>query len=188
MRSIVALGFTIMLLIGVWGLQGENRVFRIGIILTLLQLIFSVSFHFTRYHILEISSQLVVFTFCILSVYMSGRNVFSLKRTDRNIMAGALCIYLLIGLIWALLYAIFALFVPHDSFQGIELANGQLRFDDLLYFSYTTLTTAGYGDITPINPIIRAIAYFEMLTGQFYLAIMVAGLVSQHMMNRTHSS
>ena len=43
------------------------------------------------------------------------------------------------------------------------------------------LTTAGYGDITPLNPLIRTVAYFEMITGQFYMAILVSGLVAHFM-------
>ena len=48
----------------------------------------------------------------------------------------------------------------------------------LTYFSFMTLTTVGYGDISPVSPAIRTLAWMEAITGQFYLAVIVAGLVS----------
>ena len=48
----------------------------------------------------------------------------------------------------------------------------------LTYYSFVTLTTVGYGDVTPISPVTRTFAWIEAITGQFYLAIIVAGLVS----------
>ena len=59
-----------------------------------------------------------------------------------------------------------------------------IHIDNFLYFSFVTLTTAGYGDITPLNPIIRTLAYLEMITGQFYMAILVSGLVAHFMGQR----
>jgi hypothetical protein len=59
----------------------------------------------------------------------------------------------------------------------LDYREQNLNFDSFLYFSFVTLTTAGYGDIAPVNPLIRTLAYLEMVTGQFYLAILVAGLV-----------
>ena len=48
----------------------------------------------------------------------------------------------------------------------------------LTYFSFVTLTTVGYGDISPVSPAARTLAWVEAVTGQFYLAVIVAGLVS----------
>ena len=64
--------------------------------------------------------------------------------------------------------------------DGIRIAN-------FLYFSFVTLTTAGYGDITPANPLLRTIAYLEMIAGQFYMAILVSGLVAHFMGRRMPS-
>jgi hypothetical protein len=48
----------------------------------------------------------------------------------------------------------------------------------LTYYSFVTLTTVGYGDINPVSPATRTLAWMEAVTGQFYLAVIVAGLVS----------
>jgi hypothetical protein len=70
------------------------------------------------------------------------------------------------------------LFWPQGAFQGLAFDGKSSQFDNILYFSFVTLTTAGYGDITPLNPLLRTVAYFEMITGQFYMAILVSGLVA----------
>ena len=53
-----------------------------------------------------------------------------------------------------------------------------------LYFSFVTMTSLGYGDISPVSAIARALAYLEAVSGQFYIAILVAGLVGAHMSRR----
>ena len=75
------------------------------------------------------------------------------------------------------LYALLAGWWPDGAFQGIAFDDDAFQLDSFLYFSFVTLTTAGYGDIVPLNPMIRTMAYLEMVVGQFYLAVLVAGLV-----------
>jgi len=80
-----------------------------------------------------------------------------------------------------LVYAVFDVLWPQGAFQGLVF-NGKIsQFDSYLYFSFVTLTTVGYGDITPLNPLLRTFAYLEMITGQFYMAILVSGLVAHFM-------
>jgi hypothetical protein len=98
----------------------------------------------------------------------------------------AISIYLLLGFSWALLYAIMYQLHP-DSFAGLALAKpgqpGELMhlFPVLGYFSLTTLSTIGFGDITPVTLQARYVAVAEGITGQFYLAILVARLVGVQM-------
>ena len=98
----------------------------------------------------------------------------------------AVSVYLLMGFCWALLYAI--IFQRHpESFAGIVAAGSiqsthfQHIFPVFGYFSLTTLSTIGFGDITPITLQARYAAVAEGITGQFYLAILVARLVGMQM-------
>jgi voltage-gated potassium channel len=93
-----------------------------------------------------------------------------------NVVVGALAIYLLLGIIWASLHMITLYFFPH-AFKGITPEAGVDDFPRLLYFSYVTLATLGYGEITPAMPISRTLAYLEAIVGTFYLAIIVASLI-----------
>jgi len=93
---------------------------------------------------------------------------------------GAIVIYLLLGLIWALLYQVVALTIPGAFRLPESLTAGvpdALR-RELTYFSYVTLTTTGYGDITAVHPVARTLVMLEALVGQLYPAIVLAWLVS----------
>jgi hypothetical protein len=88
---------------------------------------------------------------------------------------GAIAVYLLFGIGWAHAYHIAAILIPGSfNYSAGELSSVQ----DWAYYSYVTLTTLGYGDITPVRPIARNLAITEALTGQLYLAVMLARLVA----------
>src|SRR5208337_3997335 len=83
---------------------------------------------------------------------------------------GAIAVYLLFGAGWAHAYHITAMLHP-GSFNGIGEMPTAL---DWAYYSYITLSTVGYGDITPVLPIARVLSMGEALTGQLYLAVLIA--------------
>jgi len=88
---------------------------------------------------------------------------------------GAVAAYLLLGLAWSLAYDLVASY-DAGAFTGPASAAGDgTRF---AYFSFVTLTTVGYGDVTPVHPAARSLAMAEALTGQLYPAILLARLVS----------
>jgi hypothetical protein len=87
----------------------------------------------------------------------------------------------MLGVIWALTYSLLEAVIP-GSFTGLvdQAANAKWN-PDWVYFSFVTLTTLGYGDILPVTFSARALAYFEAIVGQFYLAVLVAGLVGAYL-------
>ena len=99
--------------------------------------------------------------------------------TARRIQ-GAIAVYLLLGFIWAQAYELVTLWHP-GAFTGAVDGSGSLPWT---YYSFVTLTTMGYGDIMPVHPLARAVAVLEALTGQLYLAIMLARLVSLELQSR----
>lgn len=113
------------------------------------------------------------------------REVLRSERITLDTLAGGIVVYLFIGVIWAFAYVLVALLDP----QALHYAAGSARsgvggFDDFhtfLYFSFTTLTTLGYGDVVPVNPLARSLAYLEAVFGQLYLAVLIARLVGQHL-------
>jgi len=86
---------------------------------------------------------------------------------------GSIVVYLLAGLIFAYVFHAVYLFAGATSFNNMK---GDLK--EFLYFSFTSLTTMGYGDITPVHPLARSLANLEALIGQLYPAILIARLVS----------
>jgi hypothetical protein len=92
---------------------------------------------------------------------------------DESTVLGVLCIYLLFALFFAGLHQMFAAF-SHNYLNGTV---DPPTPSDLLYFSVITLSTVGFGDITPIGEVARAVTVVEALTGQLYLVSVVAGVV-----------
>src|SRR5262249_55656768 len=94
---------------------------------------------------------------------------------------GAVCGYLFLGLGWAVLYALIEGFRPGSFEISPKLVTGGEVARPLpcvlTYYSFVTLTTVGYGDINPVSPATRTLAWMEAVTGQFYLAVIVAGAV-----------
>jgi hypothetical protein len=110
------------------------------------------------------------------------------RRPTTERIFGALCAYVFLGILFALLYAHLefrdpaasAFSVSNDAV--IESVGGESGLLPLFtYYSFVTLTTLGYGDITPVSEAARTLAWLEALLGQLYLAVMVAGLVAAHM-------
>lgn len=110
--------------------------------------------------------------------------IFKKKTITSDLIYGSICVYLLIGLAWAYIYSALENIFP-GSFNfasnhlqaNPSLNGGQIPLSLFLYYSYVTLTTLGYGDITPMTPPAQSISILEAITGQFYLAILVARLV-----------
>ncbi len=92
---------------------------------------------------------------------------------------------MLIGLIWASLYFFLSLVDP-QAFNGVSdfrFDDAQLlrsTFMDLLYYSYVTLSTLGYGEITPVSRAAQALAYLEAIGGVMYVAVLVSALVGSY--------
>lgn len=102
------------------------------------------------------------------------------SEADHNTICGAVCVYLLIGVVFALLFLTCMEVNPNSiSFNHIikNDVHEHERLSHLIYFSMCTLTTLGYGDIVPIAKFSRTLAWLEAVTGQLYLAILVARLV-----------
>jgi voltage-gated potassium channel len=107
-------------------------------------------------------------------------SLFNSRSLTFDSIYGAVCGYLFLGLAWAMSYSMIEDVRP-GSFQispSLRTAGEHPPQQVLTYYSFVTLTTVGYGDVTPISPVTRTFAWIEAITGQFYLAIIVAGLVS----------
>ncbi len=124
----------------------------------------------------ELSRHLLALIFFTGAAYNAAHQVLLSRQVKTNVIVGAMAIYLLLGLGWASLYALVLLFEP-QALDGVRIVDGVSDFPHLLYFSYVTLTTLGYGDVTPAIPLTRTLAYLEAITGTFYLAIVVASLI-----------
>ncbi len=115
------------------------------------------------------------------------RQVFARGRITRSRIEGAIAVYLLLGLTFGLVYALIFLVEPTAfDMSALDLdIDPRSRFDRVLgqfsYFSFITLTTVGFGDITPLSGLAKQFAVLEGLIGQLYPAILLARLVSMEL-------
>ena len=175
--------FVSVMLIGVWSLNMERVWFRIGIGLAIIALILSIVNYFASSIIIFAVGLTVSLLFLLLSIYLAIRDILFRGKITSNKIIGSLCIYLLIGIILGTIYIFIALLFT-EPFNGITQASEYEQMWDYFYYSFVTLTTLGYGDISPSMPITRSLAYLEAICGQFYLAILVASLVGAYLAER----
>ncbi len=112
---------------------------------------------------------------CGLTTIIALRHVATAERVTMDVLCGAAAVYLLIGLTWAVTYGLIETLSP----GALALTNPdvQMAWTQVLYFSFTTLTTLGYGDILPVHSFVRVWATMEAVAGTFYMALLVARLV-----------
>jgi ion channel len=116
------------------------------------------------------------FTACLLLADVLRKGAVTADK-----IYGALCVYLLIGLTWGFIFLTLEGFQPGSFLVGQARLSGiQKDPATLVYFSFVTLSTVGYGDITPLSPPARSFAFMEAIIGQIYLAVLVARLVGLH--------
>jgi hypothetical protein len=115
-------------------------------------------------------------TLLLFALIVAARVYRSGPITHHRIQ-GAVAVLLLLGLVWAHAYQILYAVQP-AAFHG-EMGNAP-GLQTWIYYSFSTLTTSGYGDITPFDPIARSLSNSEAIVGQLYLTIMLARLVSLH--------
>ena len=178
--------FTALLIVGVWSLKGGGRFFTAGMALVIAGVILNVLAYRSAAPILQFSSILLLIGFLIVAIVYTIRQVARDNAINASRIVGAICVYLLLGVIWALAYTLVNMTAP-GSFAGFSPLQDPGWDSEWLYFSFVTMTTLGYGDILPLSAIARGLAYMQAIVGQFYIAVLVAGLVSAYVANRGQS-
>ena len=178
-----AVVFSVMLLIGIWSLRGSGRFFSIGLAFVVAGFVLNIVAINSHITFFEYTAILAVMGFLLVTITFTLRQVVVGTEINANRLVGAICVYLMLGVIWALAYSLVELAAP-GSFGGVAAGQDAGWDSEWLYFSFVTLTTLGYGDILPLSELARALAYMEAVTGQFYVAILVAGLVSAYISDR----
>ncbi len=116
-----------------------------------------------------------------------ARAVFGPGRVTMHRVQGAIVLYLNIALVFVTLYRFLNTLVP-DAFHGLPPSGSEYGSGAaLLYFSFSTLTTVGYGDIYPLYPLARNLANLEAVIGQLFPATLLARLISLEIEYRRHS-
>jgi voltage-gated potassium channel len=184
---ILMIAINATLVIGIWSLQDERKLFLFGLLLSFLSIAITIIEFFNPNMILVLISLTILLIFEILSIFIAGRHLLSGGEISLNRLMGGICIYLLLGMAWTVLY-IYMIVQQPGSFAGTELLTNTSPYWDMTYFSFVTLTTLGFGDITPVSTGARALTYMEAVTGQLYIAILIGALVGSFISARRERS
>jgi hypothetical protein len=126
---------------------------------------------------LSLAATLLLIPFYILIVIVIFTFILKSKEVTENVLYGAVAIYLLIGGLWMSIYLVIETLQP-GSFIYAALGPGTaVEWVDLLYYSFTTLTTLGYGDIVPVSLPAKHFAVTQAIIGVMYLAIIISRLI-----------
>jgi len=131
---------------------------------------------------LQSSSLIIFILFFGLLSFLVFEQMFLEKDVNHNIIIAAFDNYLLLGLIGAMIFNLIHLHTP-NAFVGISPGTGVL--DKTLYFSFITLTSIGYGDITPDHQLSEKVTAFFGLVGHFYSVVIVGIIVGKYVANKT---
>jgi len=117
----------------------------------------------------------VIIGVCVVTVL---RYVLGAREVDAERIFAAMVAYFLVAIMFTGLYDLIMTVAP-GSFTVADGSSMQMH-QELLYFSFVTITTLGYGDIVPHLPLVRSLAVIEAVVGQFYIAVVIAWLVSSY--------
>jgi voltage-gated potassium channel len=175
--------FSLLTIIGIWSLRGGGWLYWLGfffvfdvVAFNIIGLVFNNPAH-------AYATFGAIFGFLLVSILFTLGKVARGTEVSANRLIGAICIYLMLGVAWAVAYTMVGVSDP-QAFTGIAPRQEYGWNSGWLYFSFSTMTTLGYGDIVPASSIARTLAYLQAIFGQFYIAILVAGLVSAYITTR----
>lgn len=184
--GVVASTFLSLLLISalyVFPRHGEFMMACILAVPTLLGRWLLIEFHHSVYFMAAVL--LCWLCFLALTDWAILRQVLRASRVTNDTISGAICGYLLLGLVFAFSYALIALAYPHSFLVEGRVMQPEMHklfyqheIGNLIYYSFVTMATLGYGDIAPLSAPARMMAVLEAIAGQFYVAILIARLVS----------
>lgn len=185
-RHIFVFNFCFIVLAGIFAVARHTRLAKavagLGLVLIPLQ---PLSLYIGQLWLTSVYILLFV-AFLVLLSWLILVHVFRRSRINLHCILGAVAVYLHLGLIFALLGTLLVLHVGDKAYafaDALETEHVRL-LSRMIYFSFTTLTSVGYGDITPVFPLARSLANLEGLCGQLFPAILLARLVSMELESR----
>ena len=108
-------------------------------------------------------------------------HIFKVQNVSVNVIVGAISAYLLLGIVGSILFTLIEIIYPNS----FNVPDDYHSYYKMIYFSFVTLTTLGYGDITPQTPQAKSIVVLVTLTGQLYLAVLMAMLVGKFLSDQS---
>ena len=164
--------FLLILIFSIFLHQHDTKLFKVTVV-SLIIILINILFFDNNQSVSQYFLKILIVSITIVELF---KEIFKTKIIDCNIISSAISIYVLIGIFWYLLF-MFLLMIDPDSFD-IRNFNPEMVSIDMIYFSFTTLTTLGYGDIIPVSYTAKMWSITEAMMGVMFLAVMISRVVS----------
>jgi voltage-gated potassium channel len=183
---VIDLLLSLVLFFAIFAVSRERKILSISTSLLILTLLL---FWLDIFEVIELSP---VVSYSILIIYLATLvysffiAIITSRKVTLRLISATLCLYLIIGMLWGAIYTLLETVVPGSFIGGtLEQATAQSHLlQNFTYFSFITLTTLGYGDITPQTMGAGGLCQAEAIVGQFYTTVLVAYLVGMYSSER----
>ena len=184
--------FIAVLLTGLRAIETQKGLLGFEVILLLIGVVLSIAGTVTNNTPLFFIGNTCRVVFMIMVALTILIDLFRSRKVSGDTLAGAVCVYLLIAVIWGYFFLLIEVIVPGSFSFTQGHARMQLwisqEFFPFFYFSMVTITTVGYGDMSPVSSEAQTFATIEALIGQIYLTILVARLVGMYIVHQQNDN
>lgn len=180
--------FSLVLLAGVLAVADRKRVFVFAIVLVIPAIVGRWINHFSPDVVsaaVFLTAGLILIAFVVANLL---RFVLRAPLVNVEVLCASIAAYLMLGLMWAMAYWLVDQITPGGAFSFNTKGPRSMKGFTGFYFSFVTLTTVGYGDITPVSRAARWLAAMEAVTGSLYIAVLIARLVSLYSTSKARDS
>ena len=181
MKSIL---FTAIIFFGTFSLDFVKKAQKLLIVSGTVTICLNWLDHFFPSHVFDLVFSLSFFFYNLFIVVFMVRHIAKSEKVNVSIIINSISGYLLIGILGSVLLNISEILhehIYHLDKRAINFAGGAAQgFHDFLYFGFITLTTLGYGDVTPVSALAKSLTIFIAVAGQLYMTILIAMLVGKY--------
>ncbi len=159
-------------------IEHKSHLFMINFVIGLVLIVIFPIVIFYHSDFINVIRAIFLFTFYIINIIILLNDITHKSRVTHDYLLGSLCVYIMIALLYAGIYNHIEMYFPGSfEFNTKEAMSHLEKTFNMVYFSFTTLTTVGYGDIVPLKVLAKSIVVLEQITGIFYLAVLVSRLI-----------
>ncbi|KPJ99650.1 MAG: hypothetical protein AMJ60_04335 [Desulfobacterales bacterium SG8_35] len=177
-RFLLDIFFTIILFTSIYAVSVKKGATLLAILLALPKLGTTWAINFKTNPLLFLFDSIFGIIFIAYIIVLILGYIFRQEDVTLETIYGAIVVYLLIGIMWFFLYSVTEVLHPQSFSMAADLTTESRK--TLFYYSFVTLTTLGYGDISPISNPAKSLAMLEAIVGQMYIAVLIARLVGMH--------
>ena len=182
-RILVDIFFTVIFLAAIFSISNKKQHMAFGVLLALPTIVSLWATYFVVSDAVFFVGRIFGILFFGFAIVQILQFIFRAKEVTKDVIFAAIVVYLLIAMMWSFIYGLLEVLQPGSfNIPDAHIHESRRLF---MYFSFVTITTLGYGDITPLAERATSFAILEAVIGQIYLVVVVAWLVGMHVSRKS---